>query len=1073
MHKHHLMSATALSLALAALTGLSVSVSGANAATTISTATTAPVATSTTGDLTLDSAGTITLTSGNAVTVDSDNTVTLNGVINMSGSADNSTGVLISGGHTSGLAIASNITVTDNYTATDTLPSGALDGIVDYPFATGTGRYGIHSMGTTPFNGNVSISAGTIQVEGNNSYGIRFENNLNGTLTTKGAITMLGDNNTGISLEKGATGNLYLSGSISVQGQNSRAVSLAGDFGGNIIIDGTYQGTGYAVNSISTLTAAQLAALPANDMLQGGALVTISGNVAKGVLINRVPTTDSTNTSTDQDGDGITDSTQATASLLQYGAAPALLIGGASNITLGGLDYASTAVSPPTVHYGLLVRGSISAGGVFSGIAPTAVQIGGQGGTVNIANGIGIYGGVSASGYEANATGLILKSGASTPQLDVNGVSLSAQASADATVKNSTAVALDIASGASLPTINIAVNSSIAATGVGSTSNATAIRDASNTLTAINNNNVITATISASDDDADGVADAIQHRAVAIDTHTNTTGLTLTQTDTAPSDDTIAAPYIIGDILLGSGNDKIVENGGLISGNIDFGAGANSFTQTGAASYLGKMTGTGTVALDVGTGALALTDGSSLNLTSLHVGSTGSLGLTLDTKNPTKAIFTNSGSAVFDNGASLNIALNNVLTSPQTFTVMTAAGGISLGNITTTTLDGHVPYIYHADLSTNTGSTTLFANFRLKSQAEGQFSNNEYAAFVPVLNAIGGVDSSSAGDAGGIAALTAALTKDSFDKVFNQYLPDYSGENLLTMARGAEALTQSLGNLTMIPDNNGGQYWLQEYGFKTTRKRGDTAGFDATGFAFAGGRERRLTDAQMLGVYLSYTTATPLDNFAIAKENQVASDVTVGGYWRIREGAFKGWAHAGVGFVQLESTRELLNTYVSHIATARWNGFSYSAGLGASVNYKAGFFNLTPQVQADIYGLNEDKHSETGGGDYFNLDVASRNSNLASAQAVINFSYSRWFVKPELWAGFKQNVSAKIANTVANFKGGTAFTLNGGDVTGGGPVAGFRISADNQYSYFSLEGEYSKLDAYTDYSLALRTRFQF
>ncbi|MEM9964893.1 MAG: hypothetical protein AAGC58_06045, partial [Asticcacaulis sp.] len=59
------------------------------------------------------------------------------------------------------------------------------------------------------------------------------------------------------------------------------------------------------------------------------------------------------------------------------------------------------------------------------------------------------------------------------------------------------------------------------------------------------------------------------------------------------------------------------------------------------------------------------------------------------------------------------------------------------------------------------------------------------------------------------------------------------------------------------------------------------------------------------------------------------------------------------------------------------------------------------------------------------------------------------------------------------FEGGNPFTLTGGEVEGGGPVAGVRIAASNQYSYFGIEAEYEKQDAYENKSLAIRVRFQF
>ncbi len=1072
MRKHHLLTATAIGLALSAFAGM------ASAATTISTATTSAVSTSTTGDLTVDTNGTITLTSGNAITVDSDNTVTMNGKIDMSSSADNSTAILVNGGHTSGLTVGGTIIVTDNYTASDTVNS---DAVADGPFAQGTGRYGIHSTGATPFIGNVNLASGSVlQVEGNQSYGVVFDNNINGTFTSKAAITQQGDDTVGIWLKNGATGNTYLSGSIAGHGQNARGVVLNGTYAGLVNIDGSYSTTGYATTSTSGLTAAQVTAILAtpSDMYQSGAAVTLAGTFSQGVRFS-TSVTDSDTTNTDEDGNGITDTNQQASSISVFGTAPALLIGSATDTTtLSPLTYTSTGIQAPTVKYGLLLQGSVSAGGGFSGFTSNAIKIGGLGQPVNITNGMGVTGSVTSSSSAANSTALSIGSQATVPAIDVLGGTITSVATSVTTStttngtttyntvgQGSTATTIDIGAGATVNAINITKSSGgIYANSTGSTTRAIAIVDHSGTLGTIVNDNAISAVITASDDNGDGKADALVNRPVAIDVSANTTGVSITQNDLAPSDDTIAAPLIYGDILLGSGNDSIAIKGGTITGNIDFGAGANSFTMTGSSAYLGKMTGTGTVALDFGTGTAALLAGTKLNVTTLHVGSTGTLGLVLDTTNPTQPIFTGSGAATFDNGATLKLALNDIILTPQSYTVLTASS-INLGSISTS-LDGKVPYIYTATLSTNSGNTVLSANFRLKTQAEGQFSGNEYAGLIPVLTA-------ARQDTGATTALMAATDKTTFDSVYNQYLPDYSGESLLTLSRGAEALTQGLGALTLVPDNNGGQYWLQEYGFKTKRPRGDTAGFDSTGFAFSGGRETAMGPHSMLGVYISYTSATPADTFAIAREQLVNSDLTIGGYWRMNNGAFKGWAHAGAGYAQFDSTRELLTSYVSHVATAKWNGFSYSAGAGASYDYKAGRFTFTPQVIASLYGLKEQKYAETGGGDYFNLSVADRDSNIATTSALLNLSYHRWFVVPELWVGYKQNVSAKIADTVANFTGGTPFTLNGGDVTGGGPVAGFRISSDNQYSYFSLEGDYEKLNGYTDYSVSLRTRFQF
>ncbi len=1085
MRKTKLLTATALSLVLSGA-AMGVFAGQAFADTTVSSSSTTPLLTSTAGNITVASGGTITLTSGTAITVNSDNTVDLEGPIAMSGSAAGSTGILITGGHTSGLTVNSSITVTDNFTATDT--TSPVDGIADGPFADNAQRYGIHSTGTTPLIGAVTVGTGaTIDVEGDGSYGMRFENGITGDVNYRATTTIIGNKATGISLENGVTGNTYIGGSTSVLGQGSTAVNLAGAYTGNVVIGGSYTNTGYATTA--TQTAAETAILVANpnDMYQAGNLMTLSGNFNQGILFAAVPTTDSTLTSTDQDGDGVVDAVESTASLTQYGSAAALLIGNANadqtigaTVTVVGTTGAATA---PTINYGLNNRGAISASGVYAGITATAVQIGGLGHAVNIANGIGNSGSISASALAANATALHIESGTTTPQLDINAGSITA-AGSDVVTTNTTvtpntystaagsANAIIIDAGASLPTINVTgTAASIVATGTGSKSSATAILDNSNTLTTINNKNAITASITATDEDGDGVVDTVVNRPIAIDTRNNTVGLTINQASitTTATDGTTSTntPAITGDIMLGSGNDTINETAGTITGNIDFGAGANAFTMTGSSIFVGRLTSSGTVALDISAGSAIFDSGTKLNVSTFHLGSTSVLGIQLDTATPTQAVLKATGNAVFDNGAKLGLNLNNILLTPTNFVVMTAPN-ISLGDLALTGLGGDTPYLYAVTLAPNSTNTELDASFRLKTQAEGQFSNNEYSALVPVLTA-------ASHDAGATTALLAQTTRSGFQSVYNQYLPDFSGENLLTLSRGAESVTRSLSALTLIPDNMAGQYWATEYGFRTSRAYGDTNGFTATGFSFAGGREQAVGGRQMLGVYLSYTSTTPIDTFAIGAENLVNSDLTIGGYWRLRDEGFKAWANAGAGYADFKSTRVVLNSYESHTATSTWGGFSYSAGLGASYQYKMGSFSLTPQLLGDLYGLNEAKHTEDGGTDYFDLTVGKRDGHIATGQALVNFSYDKWFVRPEIWVGYKDNLSVAIPDTIAAFTaaGSTPFTLTGGNVKGGGAVGGFRFSADNEYSFFSLEGEYENLKNDNNFSVSLRTRFQF
>ncbi|OYW82078.1 MAG: hypothetical protein B7Z26_04015, partial [Asticcacaulis sp. 32-58-5] len=390
--------ATALGVILT-MTGAA---SGVWADTSVATATTTPVTTSTGGNIDVTSDGSITLTSGTAITVDSDNTVILNGTIEMSGADSGATGVLIDGPRTTTLELAGTITVTDDYTAEDEDDDDLVDGV----FAEGMGRYGVRATGL--LTGDVDVSS-AITVHGNQSYGISLEGGRTGDFIFNGTIGVLGDEVVGLNLAGTQTGQTYISGSISATGKDSSAVNISGLIDGALIFDGSISGTGYRYTSIGE---DYLDLLEADDLYQNKALISISNDVTQGILINAgVTSTDDDNT--DENGNGIEDTEEGTASIAQYGGNAALLIGSDSKaITISPIVVADTAVEPDEVNHGLDIRGSITSYGIYEGIDATAVQIAGLGYDTTITNGISISGSVSSTAYEGIARGLSLLSGA-------------------------------------------------------------------------------------------------------------------------------------------------------------------------------------------------------------------------------------------------------------------------------------------------------------------------------------------------------------------------------------------------------------------------------------------------------------------------------------------------------------------------------------------------------------------------------------------------------------------------------------------------------------------------------------
>ncbi|MDI1365611.1 MAG: autotransporter domain-containing protein, partial [bacterium] len=223
----------------------------ASAETTVSTARTTPIATSSAAsgaadDVKVAADGSIKpTTAGALITLDSNNKVTNLGTLATVG-VNGSTGVLILGGKTGSVTNSSAISLTEDYTATDTDSDGDIDG----PFAQGSDRFGVRLTGPGAFTGDITHdSAGTISIEGNNSAGISLESQLIGNLTSAGSISVLGDNSKGVRVAAPVTGKVTLGGTIRVQGANAVGAAIDSNVTGPITLQGAISSTGYRYTS--------------------------------------------------------------------------------------------------------------------------------------------------------------------------------------------------------------------------------------------------------------------------------------------------------------------------------------------------------------------------------------------------------------------------------------------------------------------------------------------------------------------------------------------------------------------------------------------------------------------------------------------------------------------------------------------------------------------------------------------------------------------------------------------------------------------------------------------------------
>lgn len=994
--------------------------------TTISSARTTPISTSTANsgapdNVVITSDGSVKPASGVAVTLDSDNTVSNAGTIQIQDQND-STGVLALGGHTGSITNSGTITVNETTTNTDTNGDGNLDG----PFATGARRFGVRVTGSQPLDGAIANS-GTITVRGDDSAGVSLEAALTGALTNSGTIAVTGSRTFGI--RTGAVGgDVTVSGAVSAAGESAEAIHIGGDLGGGLVVQSAVTATGYRYPTRSTDTSF-LSKLGADDLLQGGPAISVAGSVGRGVLIDTA------------------------GSVASSSAAPGVLVGAV------GRDVALANLGTGADAYGLEIKGAVSGLGVYDHVSATGLQLGvAGGGAVTTGGGVHLSGALTATSYLADATAMVLNPGASAPLIQNDGAT-----GAGITASGGTYAAhgLLINAGAKVPAF--ANSSSLTAAISGSaTGQAIALQDLSGTLTSIQNIRTIAASITPSD------GSAVTGQAIAIDVSANTSGVSLLQYDASSG---ATPPVITGAVLFGSGSDLADIQAGTVTGDLAFGAGANTLAISGGAKVTGAVTADGgTLGLSIASGALQIDSANRLNLTSLNLGAQSSLILTVDPASGTNTTLDVAGAATVADGAKLGLRFISLLQGTATYTLIHATR-LSAGVIDTSLL-GSMPWLYTASVAADQTQGAVDATIALKTASQVGLSAAAAPAYAPVLQAIDR-------ETGLRNAFLAQTDKAGFTAAFDQLLPSRSSAIFQLTTAEAEAVGRA------IDDRQGsaGGAWLQELNYGASDKTRDgIAGYHAWGVGLVGGYELALAPTVILGVTVGASSGQ-VRELAYSDTGKLTVESFQGGvYWRGALGRFSADARVGGGYLTMKSERAIAIANISSAtfaatADSSWSGWSTNARLHAAYEADLGALYLRPQAGFDYARLSEDGHAETGGGDGVDLVLQSRESTRASAFAGIAIGATfgddaTW--GPELTLGYRDVASEKLGDTTARFaSGGDSFTIPAAEIGGQGFAARLAFKGENGYGGFAVEGGGEMRDGLAVYDLRLTAHLQF
>lgn len=1138
---------------------------------TISTATTAPVQTATANagaasDITIASGGSIAPTTANttAVTVNSSNDIINNSTISFNNLND-TVGVRILPGFTGSYGGNGAINLLEDYTRVDdnsdtdtTEPDGVL--------AQGSNRFGILLDPGGTFTGDIRIDAtnnvaspvgGSITVEGNNSAGVSLQSNLAGNYIQNGFVTVTGTNAVGVDLRGDVSGNVQIgseavttttagavgatiAGGISVRGEGAVGVRVLGDVAGEFMIDGSIASTGFAQGEANNYEdpddadtnnegADEPIPLDADDLMVGGSAVEVRGDLARGFLINGnavgVPDT----TPNVKDVIQNFNVNRTSGSITSLGSAPAVTIrsldGASGDALVLGLvretvidnldddndDNLTETIGTFNYDYGFINRGSIASSGVNSGFASTGLLIAGSADgahATTVQGGVFNGGTITATSFEANASAVVIGSGASTPQF-VNTGSITALANTQ-TTHDSYGVRID--AGAS---VDSAVNNGLILTSVDSFSgDAIAFQDLSGAVDTFVNTSRITAGFF-DDNTTDNITDG-PGRTIALDLSHNAGNVLITQTDT------IDNARIQGDVLMGVGSDRFDILSGQVLGDVDFGAGAgsdtlnvNSATLSGDASFRGAganvsinsglmagnltlgnttgalsftnssiyageitRTGAGTMSLSVDNSTVNNIADGTLNLSSMSLASNAKIGIAIDNARIAGNIPNFNVSGIADIAANTQFTPIFDQFTNQTFTLRVLnAGTINLGGPLSAMITENRPFLYDAQLvQPNPNAIDLV--LEVKDATALGLNTRQAGAYNAVLGLMEEVDAVA-------SALTTPTQASEFQRGFADLLPANDASVLRILATNASAAFGATANrLDMIsnkPDAPGGA-WVEEFGvYHTSDVTADSAAISGGGFGVSAGLDLISSGNALLGAFVS------LESVEMEEEGRVSaplnvSQTAIGAYAGLTSGNLAINGAASYGFIDFTSVRDIEVGSLAETLRGDWKGSSYSASARATYTLPLGWLDLKPFIGADYTGFQQDGYREAASAlDELEIIAGDSDASLATAsygvQLTGNFGGDDAYqIRPELSVGYRSILNWDSTPATLAFSGGptgSTFTLDSGIEPEDAIVAGLGLNIDSQFLNVKLGYDTEISDTATTHygSITLRLAF--
>ena len=1050
---------------------------------------TTPIDTATAGNIIIASNGRVTLTGqpGPAVRMNSDNNVTTDSGARIEiADVDGAIGLQVDPGVAGNVTHNGAIVLTDSFTA----PVDEDSGVPTGPFAEDANKTGIligavdanyeAIAGQAAFEGSLNAGAGSlVNVVGQDSFGVRTVADVTGDVLLRGQVSVRGERSRGVSIENGVDGDVEIR-AVSAVTPDGSGVVIEGPVGGGVRLTGAIDVTGYRVPSrIARDLFAQISELDVSR--NANSAVIIAGSVQDGVFIG------ASSVISQSSGRG-------SAVELRPGEAADQdqVIGETvlpANFGVAQADIDEDAV-PEALGYSVVNRGNVAARGLFDGRDATAFLIAGRDvngvlrAVILTEGGMRNDGVIDAVAYDADATGLRVGAGA---QLDTfhNRADVRATANlgfdddgfADSAHGTGRAFALVLDEGSDIRRV-LNERGTILALVERDGQSATAITVNTQSLERIDNSGTISALALNLVDGADPVP------TIAIDARNHDSGLLIRQT--APLDNEgnpIAdrSASIVGDVLLGDGDDTIELLSGELRGDVSFGAGNDTLVINGARLIGGITNSSGELDVSVTDGRITLTGSNAVELTNAVFNAGGVLDLRIDSEGRTDAFINASGEVAFLEGSDLSISLARLVGAGRDFQLITAQT-LTISDESELLSVADAPYIYNASIRRdNDDPNTLILSLERKSADQLGFDANRAAAYSEALAAFDAVD--------GLASAVASLrTQSDFFGAYDQLLPDYAGSAiqfaLASNDAAAGALAARLENARRAPDQLAG-IWIQEFAYYVDRAGGMVTdpGYRGQGIGLAAGVDIPWGPFYAVGLSVS-GASSDMRRHEGFNDPMVAFTGQIGAYFGIDLAGFDVSGSAGVGFDRFETERSIRIQDFSAMTMADWSGWHFTASGRVGRDFTQGRWLIRPEATLTYLSLFESAFNETAHG--INAETAAplalyiddrESSTLlgaATLTAARRFGNDTSWWLPSLRIGYRGEFSSRTPETVARFgPDGSPFTLNPRAVPGSGVLLGFGLSAGSNYSTFTFGYDADLRDDFVRHTARILIRLAF